>query len=242
MQGSLEQAERLGQQAMAIAREPGHQPSVAWAMQTSIPFLILRGAFEEAATEAARMLELSERLGFRTRIASGHVLLGRAIAGLGSTAMALAHFRAGWDIWSAAGGKFHLPEWGAHAADALVRAGWVDEARRFVADSRGIQDSTGQTYHEGELLRIAGRIHEADGDTGGAEHEYRRAGQMAEHMGLKLFSLRASRDLARLLLSQGRAGQALPGLAAAYAKFSEGHQLADLREAKALLDAGEAGA
>lgn len=241
MQGSLEQAERLGQQAMAIARERGHQPSVAWAMQTSIPFLILRGAFEEAAKEAARMLELSERLGFRTRIASGHVLLGRAMAGLGSTAMALAHFRAGWDIWSAAGGKFHLPEWGAHAADALVRAGWVDEARRFVADSCDIQDSTGQTYHEGELLRIAGRIHEADGDTGGAEHEYRRAGQIAEHMGLKLFSLRASRDLARLLLSQGRAGQALPGLAAAYAKFSEGHQFGDLREAKALLDAVETG-
>jgi class 3 adenylate cyclase/tetratricopeptide (TPR) repeat protein len=237
LQGFLEHAESLGLQAVGIARERGHVPTIAWATQIWIPFLLSKGRFASAMEETEKLVELSERLGLKTRIGSGYVLLGRAAAGLGEIDTAVAHFRKGWQTWESAGGKFHLTEWGAHAADALLRAGRIDEARRFVAQSQHIQNTTDDTHYSAELLRLTGRLEEADGDAVGAESRYRQAMQAAERSGLRLFLLRASRDLARLQHRLGRTSESRQHLEPIYDGFTEGHDFCDLLEAKALLDA-----
>src|SRR5262249_12788467 len=68
MQGWLEQAESLGRQGVELARERGHLPTMAWAAQAWIPFLLLKGRFASAREESEQMIELSDRLGLKTRI------------------------------------------------------------------------------------------------------------------------------------------------------------------------------
>ncbi len=60
--------------------------------------------------------------------------------------------------------------------------------------------------------------------------------EVARRQGAKLFELRATVSLARLLKQQGEPGQARQMLAEIYAWFAEGFEFADLKDAKALLD------
>lgn len=56
-------------------------------------------------------------------------LRGRATAGFGQIDAAVTQSLKGCQIWASAGGKFHLTGWGAHAVDALLRAGRVSVRR-----------------------------------------------------------------------------------------------------------------
>jgi hypothetical protein len=55
-------------------------------------------------------------------------------------------------------------------------------------------------------------------------------------MGAKMFELDAIKGLARLLASRGRRDEAYAMLAEIYNWFTEGFELPDLKDAKALLD------
>ena len=60
--------------------------------------------------------------------------------------------------------------------------------------------------------------------------------ELAERQSALSWRLRASNNLARLLLRQGRREEARKSLAETYARFGEGFQTADLRTARKLLD------
>jgi predicted ATPase len=78
-----------------------------------------------------------------------------------------------------------------------------------------------------------------DGDTAGAEREFRAALGLARQQGAKLWELRAATSLARLTRNGGKAGAAGDDLATVYRCFSEGFTDPDLEQAKAAL-AGKA--
>jgi predicted ATPase len=59
---------------------------------------------------------------------------------------------------------------------------------------------------------------------------------VAKEQGARWWELKAARDLARLLHQHGRTEEALNVLRPIYDWFTEGHDLADMREARALLD------
>ena len=69
-----------------------------------------------------------------------------------------------------------------------------------------------------------------------AEQCFVEAIDVARQQGALFWELRAAISLARLKESQGRRNEARKVLQPVYAKFSEGFGLADLRDAKALLD------
>jgi tetratricopeptide (TPR) repeat protein len=68
-----------------------------------------------------------------------------------------------------------------------------------------------------------------------AEHYLRRAIEIAQRQAARLFELRATTSLARLLVKQGRGDQARTMLTEIYGWFTEGFDTADLKDAKALL-------
>ena len=111
----------------------------------------------------------------------------------------------------------------------------------FIAEAQAIQDETDERFYEAELLRLCGRLLEIDGDDTGAEAHYRDAIAIAEKRGLKLFSLRAARNLAGLWQRQGKSTEARQMLQPLYGWFTEGFGFSDLREAKALLDSLQKG-
>jgi len=69
-----------------------------------------------------------------------------------------------------------------------------------------------------------------------AERCFRHAMEIAERQEGRSWELRAATSLARLLASSGRRDEGRAVLAPAFAKFTEGFDTSDLRNAKALLD------
>jgi predicted ATPase len=69
-----------------------------------------------------------------------------------------------------------------------------------------------------------------------AEKDFRDAIALAQKMSAKVWELRATTSLARLLAEHGQRDDARSRLAAIYGWFTEGFDTADLKEAKTLLD------
>ena len=85
---------------------------------------------------------------------------------------------------------------------------------------------------KGELLMLSGGEHEP-----AAERSFQSAIDVARRQGAKWWELRAAISLARLWQSQGKTAQARDLLAPVHGWFTEGFDTADLKDARALLDA-----
>ena len=95
---------------------------------------------------------------------------------------------------------------------------------------------TGERSGEAELTRRAGDVYRLKGDSDGAESHFKRAIEIARRQSAKLFELRAAVSLARLWSEQGKRAEARDLLAPTYEWFTEGFNMRDLKEAKALLE------
>jgi predicted ATPase len=76
----------------------------------------------------------------------------------------------------------------------------------------------------------------AQGKSVEAENSLRRATEIARTQSAKMWELRATTSLARLLDEQGKPAEARAMLADIYKWFTEGFDTTDLKDAKALLD------
>ena len=111
------------------------------------------------------------------------------------------------------------------------------EALNDITEAARIVEATDERVGEAEFLyRVRGDLLNAIGDQFGAEQHYHRAIEVAERQGAKLFQLRASVSLARLLRDQGKHTEAVDLLLPIYSWFTEGFDARDLTDAKALLD------
>jgi len=87
-----------------------------------------------------------------------------------------------------------------------------------------------------ETLRLRGELRLKLGQTELAEACFREAIALARNMGAKAWEVRATTSLARLLAKYGRRDEGHAMLVEIYARFTEGFDTADLKDAKALLD------
>jgi predicted ATPase len=108
----------------------------------------------------------------------------------------------------------------------------------MLSDALAQLDRTGERGFAAEMLRLKGEVllmcRGAAKDE--AEHCFRAALEIARAQQAKWWELRSSVSLARLLLDTNRRGEARSILAEIYNGFTEGFDLPDLKEAKALLD------
>jgi predicted ATPase len=95
---------------------------------------------------------------------------------------------------------------------------------------------TGERCYEAEMHRCRGDMLNATGNLSEAERSYHQALAEARLKSAKLLELKASISLARLQCAQKRRGEARDLLAPIYGWFTEGFDVADLKEAKALLE------
>jgi predicted ATPase len=86
---------------------------------------------------------------------------------------------------------------------------------------------------KGELLLLQG----APGAAAAAEDHFRQALDWARRQGALSWELRAATSLARLLRDQGHSADARALLKPVFEGFTEGYDTADLKAARALLDA-----
>jgi predicted ATPase len=123
-------------------------------------------------------------------------------------------------------------------ARAYAGLGQFDEAWRCIGEAMTAAETTKERWLEADTYRMAGEFALLSGepDTAKAEAHFERALAIARKQQAKSFELRAAMSMARLWRDQGKRAEARDLLAPVYAWFTEGFEMPDLQDAKALLD------
>ena len=125
-------------------------------------------------------------------------------------------------------------------AETLSRAGRIGDGLALGQEAIEPFDRGEESRRTAELLRVKGQLlllQGAQGAAATAEDHFRQALDWARRQEALSWELRAATSLARLRRDQGRSAEALALLQPVYDRFSEGFDTADLKAARALLDA-----
>lgn len=226
--GKIDEARALGDEAIEHARSVDHLNTLGYTLFHCGVWLraILRET-DALRRHGVELLELARehRLGFWRAIATPFLLEGeeaeRAVRAYRR------EFNAGLTV----------PQMLCHVADSYVTTGRTGEATRVLAETQELMEQQGDVYWEPELFRVSGRLAAAEGRGAPVEavSAFERALRLARERGAHLLELRAATDLARLQAAQGQPLEARKVLAPVCDLFTDGADMADVRDAHAVL-------
>jgi predicted ATPase len=117
--------------------------------------------------------------------------------------------------------------------------GWSEAGLTVLTEALTLVDKTGERWCEPELYRLKGQLllQQSPNNSAEAEACFHKASSIAQSQQAKSWELRAATSLAKLWQRQGKRQEAYDLLAPVYRGFAEGFDTADLKDAKAQLDA-----
>jgi predicted ATPase len=123
-------------------------------------------------------------------------------------------------------------------ARAHAACGRVAEAQKSISDALDAVSKTNERWDEAEIHRTTGELAVSllHADPEVAESHFRQSLAIARRQDAKSLELRAATSLARLWRDQGRRRETWELLAPVCGWFTEGFDMLDLTEAKALLE------
>ena len=123
-------------------------------------------------------------------------------------------------------------------AEALNKAGRVDETLEALKEGMDVTERNNEPFYEAELYRLKGDalVMAAVDSRSEAESCFQRAIEIARQQQAKSFELRSVMSLARLWRGQGKREEGRAILKEIYDWFTEGFDTPDLKDARALLD------
>jgi predicted ATPase len=238
MLGQFDQAHAASANALALSERLGHKPSISHSRLFRAEVCIILDRHEEAAAHLETSIALSKRYSLAAYLNAGdlkdgwiRILSGDVEAGLRQTDAALELLR------SVPSRRFHLPIRIGIVGRAHAVAGDVDGALALFDSALAAVATTGERWYEPELLRfraemlLAGR----EPDVTGAEQCLQSAITIAREQEAKFWEFRSAYALAKLWRGQGRMSEARALLAPVHGWFTEGLDLPELQEARALL-------
>jgi class 3 adenylate cyclase/tetratricopeptide (TPR) repeat protein len=210
--GYLDRSLKASEQSMTIALERGHLFSIVWASVARVLALTSFGRYAEAVDCADNALAICEKHGFDTRI--GNVLQhrGPALFELGDEERGLADIQRGVALWRERSGTFLLTRNLAKLAEYQLRANRREEARANLEEAEQLAETTDEKMHLAEIIRLRGRLYQAEGNYKQARLCFGRAVAQAREQRARLFELNAAHDLAKLSVETGDASEALEKL------------------------------
>ena len=120
-------------------------------------------------------------------------------------------------------------------SDTYLVAGQFEQALNAAEEGLSMLAHTGEHGYQCQLLYCRGEALSRLGRLDAAVRAHSAEIDLARKQGAKLYELRATNSLARLLTSLGRCDEACNMLAEIYNWFTEGFDTADLKDAKAML-------
>jgi class 3 adenylate cyclase/predicted ATPase len=123
-------------------------------------------------------------------------------------------------------------------AEIYNKIGQIDKALDSITEAEKHINISDEVFWEAEVYRVKGEIFKARSakNRNEAESCFYKSLEIARRQQSKSLELRAAKSLARLWRSQDRQKEAFNMLAPVYEWFTEGHDTADLKDAKALID------
>ena len=241
LQGFPEQAVRTSHSSVDGARASDHALSVCNALaQAASPIALFVGDLAAAEHWVAMLIEHSERHALAVWQIWGRCLKGVLLIQRGEVGAGLTLLRTALDELRGTGYVLRYTRFLGVFAEALGSVGQVAEGLITIAEALARSDRGEGRWNMSELLRVKGELLLLEGArnaTAAAEDHFRQALGWARRQGALSWELRAATSLARLLTDQARNGEARELLSSVYHRFTEGFDTADVKAAKALLDA-----
>jgi predicted ATPase len=243
LQGFPDRAMREAEHSVNDARATEHAISLSYALhRAACPVALWNGDLAAADHKADMLLDHAKRHALahwqlygwgyqgavairRGDVATGLRLLRSCYKELGETGVTAPRFM-----------RFAAT----YMAEGLGKAGQIADALDAIDDAFARAERTEELWQIAELLRVKGELvllRDAAPQAAAAEDYFERALDWARRQGALSWELRAAASLARLLSDQGRSAEGLALLQPVYDRFTEGFDTADLKMAKALLDA-----
>jgi predicted ATPase/class 3 adenylate cyclase len=237
--GHPDRALQRADEAVAVATELEHPPSLAFGLYHAGYLHLWRREAELTRDRADRLLRLVDDHDYPIWGALGTCLRGAADTATGEVESGLAMVRQGIDLYQGLKAPpvfwpmLRALEAGAYgqagrAADGLAV---IDEALEIAGRGSGMNMLPEFQLLKGDLL-----VAVAEGDGADPEPWFQQAFTLAQRLGARMSQLRAAVRLCRLRLDRDGATSATQ-LRAVYDTFAEGFTTADLTEARVLLEA-----
>jgi predicted ATPase len=240
MLGYPDQARRQSQEALTLAQQLSHPPSLAAVLFYVAFNHCLRREAHATQERAEAAIALASEQGFPQWLTVGKLLRGWALAMQGQGEEGIAQIRQSLAAWRAMGAGLAVSHYLALLAEAYGQAGQAEEGLCLLAEALVHMDTTGEVYWAAEVYWLKGELllRQAIPDETQAETCLRQSLDIARQQQTKSRELRAAMSLSRLWQRQGKRDEACELLAPIYGWFTEGFDTTDLQEAKALLVAG----
>jgi predicted ATPase len=212
-----------------------------WCQSLVANLYVLRGEAALAQQLAEASLALAVTLDAPFWGARSTFMRGLALTRQGDIAEGLEQMHRGWTAIETTGVRLNRSYFLARRAEALLHAGQADAGYTVLAEALAFIHTSGEHWWEAECHRLWGECsltqqgpkHEA----GEAVAHLQHALDIARQQQARSLELRVAMSLSRLRQLQGRHQEARQVLAEVYGCCTEGFDTADLREAKALLEA-----
>jgi predicted ATPase len=222
------------QEILAAARRRSDPYYIAAALSVYAINHLLLGDSRNAIERAEEMFSIATEHGLTMYLTVGTFFRGWATADAGRGKAGIAEMRQALSDLKAKG-TTAIAMMLVVMADVCVRNGLAEEGLAAVAEGLALAEHTDceAEFHrlEGELMMI-----KYPGNQAQAEDCFRTGIAIARRQSAKFWELRATMSFARLLAKQGRRDEARARLAEIYGWFTEGFDIADLKDARRLLD------
>ncbi len=236
--GYPSEAVRAMKRTVAHARSIGHPFAVSLALLFSAQLSQLRREPRPAQDLADEALALSAEHSLDALELWCLLPRGWAVAQQGDVPAGLADIREAMERRRTMGMGAVWPWYLALAAEAYGALHRHDEGLAALDEAVQWVDGNDEHLYEAEVYRIRGELLLAQdaSQTAEAEQCFQRALAIARDQQAKSWELRAATSLGRLWRATGRGDDARELLLPVYTWFTEGHDTADLQDAKALLN------
>jgi predicted ATPase len=237
MLGDADQAQQRSQEAVAVAQQGEHHPTLANAQVFATVLCQWHRDAVATHAHAEALMTLADEQGFVLRREQGRVLQGWALAMQGRPAEGVAQIRQAFAVYPNMGPGLYRSYYLGLLAEGYGQVGQPEAGVRAVAEALTLVATTEVRWWEAELYRLEGalRLQLPTPDVSQAEACFQQALAVARGQQAKSLELRAALCLSRLWQQQGKRDEARQLLAEVYGWFTEGFDTPDLQEAKALL-------
>jgi predicted ATPase len=201
----------------------------------------LRGEARAAQDHAESAIALADDYGLSVWVALSRIIRGWARVEQGASEDGIDELRRGIAAYEATGARLWRAQSLGFLAKALSTSGQHDQALEAVVEAVKLARETGEDGTAADLHRVHGDVLLARSDAHApavlveAEECLTRALTVARGQRAKSWELRAATSAARLYLQQGKVTKARRLIAPVVEWFSEGHDTADVKAARAIL-------
>jgi predicted ATPase len=241
--GHPDQGQAMTQEALRIAARLRHPVGLCQALSPAIALAAFDRNIERVIELNEQMLFHADEHGLPHYKTIGEIMRGWVRAMQGEAEQGSAEMLKGLAAFRNLETEQRRASYLVLMADALLRAGRVDEGSSALDEAVETINNTGEHFYEAELYRTKGELlMRQPGSQRGEDCEseieacLRKAIEIARRQTAKAFELRAVMSLARLWREQGKRAEAHEMLAEVYGWFTEGFDTADLKDARALLE------